>query len=243
MLSNRQIKLIQSLKQKKFRKQEELFVTEGDKIASEILQSTSFEIFEIFALKNWINENQLILNNYESKVFEVSEKELSKISFLTTPNQVLVLIKTPTNKSRVTDWEIAVEDLQDPGNLGTIIRIADWYGIEKVVLSENSVDVYNPKVVQSTMGSIARVTVEYHPLKAYLKQQEKPIFAAALGGEPLNSFQFPSNGILLMGNESQGLSDEIKALATKELEIPRFGKAESLNVSVATAIFCHEIRR
>lgn len=243
MLSNRQIKLIQSLKQKKFRKEEELFVAEGDKIALELLQSNAYEIVEIYALNDWLDKHQQLLKKHEGKIIEISEKELHKISFLSTANNVLLLLKITNKTSRNTNWEIAIDNLQDPGNLGTIIRIADWYGIEKIVLSNQSVDVYNPKVIQATMGSIARVGVEYQNLNDYLKDTEKPIFAAVLGGESLKNFRFPSKGILLMGNESQGLKNEMKQLANYQLEIPRYGKAESLNVSVATAIFCHEIKR
>jgi TrmH family RNA methyltransferase len=242
MLSNRQIKLIQSLKQKKFRNEHQLFVAEGEKIAFEILENESFEVETIFATKEWLVNNQNVLKQ-EEEVCEVSEKELSKISFLSTPNQVLLLLKMAVVKNIQPDWTIAIEKLQDPGNLGTIIRIADWFGIPQIILSEDSVDIYNPKVVQATMGSIARVSVEYHDLENWLSSQKRPVYAAALGGESLHQTSFESKGILLLGNESKGLSDSMINNATQAVEIPKRGGAESLNVSIACSIFASEIMR
>jgi TrmH family RNA methyltransferase len=242
MLSNRQIKLIQSLKQKKFRIEHQLFVAEGEKIAAEILENQSFEVETVFATKGWIEENQSSIKS-TNEICEVSEKELSKISFLTTPNQVLLLLKMSTVTNHQPDWTIAIEKLQDPGNLGTIIRIADWFGISQIILSEDSVDVYNPKVVQATMGSIARVAVEYHDLEKWLSTQKRPIYAAALGGESLYQSTFDSTGVLLLGNESKGLSDSMINNATHSVEIPKRGGAESLNVSVACSVFASEIMR
>jgi len=242
MLSNRQIKLIQSLKQKKFRIEHQLFVAEGEKIAAEIIENQSFEIETVFATKGWIQENQSSIKSI-MEICEVSEKELDKISFLTTPNQVLLLLKMSTVKNHQLDWTIAIEKLQDPGNLGTIIRIADWFGINQIILSEDSVDVYNPKVVQSTMGSIARVSVEYHDIEKWLSSQKRPVYAAALGGESLYKTTFDSKGILLLGNESKGLSDSMINNATHSVEIPKRGGAESLNVSVACSVFASEIMR
>ena len=242
MLSNRQIKLIQSLKQKKYRNEHQLFVAEGEKIATEILENQTFEVDTVFATKEWATSHSWLLGSSVSYC-EVSEKELKKISFLSTPNQVLLLLKMSEVNESQPDWTIAIEKLQDPGNLGTIIRIADWFGISQIVLSEDSVDVYNPKVVQATMGSIARVAVEYKDLDQWISVQKRPVYAAVLGGENLYQINFESKGVLLLGNESKGLSSEMLNKVTHSVEIPKRGGAESLNVSVACSVFASEIMR
>ena len=242
MLSNRQIKLIQSLKQKKFRNEYQMFVAEGEKIAKEIIEHQSFEVETIYATTEWLSLNSKLLTSGIS-ICEVTEKELKKISFLSTPNQVLLLLKITKLKEEQPDWTIAIEKLQDPGNLGTIIRVADWFGISQIVLSEDSVDVYNPKVIQATMGSIARVAVEYKDLDQWISNQSRPVYAAVLGGENLYQTNFESKGVILLGHESKGLSTQILSKVSHRLEIPRRGGAESLNVSVACSIMSSEIMR
>lgn len=243
MLSNRQIKLIQSLKQKKFRSEHQLFIAEGEKIAEEVLNTNRYEVDSIYATKEWIDKNATTTQIYLS-VVEVTENELKKISLLNTPNQVLVLLKMDRKIANPSEkWTIVVDTLQDPGNLGTIIRIADWFGIQEVILSENSVEVYNPKVIQATMGSFTRVGVSYQNLESWLPLQSRPAYGAVLGGENLYSTKFPDSGILVLGNESKGISKDLLQLIDHQIEIPKRGGAESLNVSVACSIFSNEIMR
>ena len=243
MLSNRQIKLIQSLKQKKFRSEHQLFIAEGEKIAAELLNCDTYFIDSIYATAEWIEKNTVALQKY-STVVEVSETELKKISLLSTPNQVLILLSTSMKMvDQELGWTIVVDTLQDPGNLGTIIRIADWFGINEVVLSKNSVELFNPKVIQATMGSFIRVKVKYEEIKEWLLNQDKPAFGAVLGGENLYNTTFPKSGVLVLGNESKGISDDLLKIIDHQIEIPKRGGAESLNVSVACSIFSNEIMR
>lgn len=238
MLSKSKVKYIQSLGQKKFRQQEGVFIAEGPKLVLELLLSVPGNIVEIFALKEWIEAHQTQIKAFTCS--EISEQELEKISQLATPNLVIAVLtnldKTapPQAKEQVV---LALDGIQDPGNLGTIIRIADWFGVTQIVCSEDSADVYNPKVVQSTMGSIARVRISYTDLQQWLKEQkDTAIYATVLQGEDINRMKKISSGILLIGNESKGISPEILKLANATITIPRKGGAESLNAAVATGI-------
>jgi RNA methyltransferase, TrmH family len=238
MLVKSQIKYIQSLGQKKSRDELGLFIAEGPKIVSELLQEIPGQVKEVYALKQWIEDNQSISGN--SEVVDVSEAELEKISQLSTANQVLALVKKlePANgipdRGKIT---LALETIQDPGNLGTIIRIADWFGIEQVICSADCADLYNPKVVQSTMSSIARVKLMYTDLHAWLSSlNDFRIYGAVLEGQDVKTMKKPEEGILLIGNESKGLSREIQGLVNVKVTIPQKGKAESLNAAVATGI-------
>lgn len=249
MLSNAQIKLIRSLEQKKYRNQHALYVAEGEKIIAEILHSKI--VFEkLFVTENWKAKNQDLYEQFQSKIQIVTESELNKISFLQTPNEVLALIplQYPNIKSFKLSKAIvlALDTIQDPGNLGTIIRIADWFGISSIICSENCVDVYNPKVIQSTMGAFLRVKIYYTQLHNFLKEQKKngiSVYGALLNGEIIYNADLSKTGIVLMGNESKGISEELKLLIDKPIYIPKFGGAESLNVSVATGIICSEFFR
>lgn len=248
MLSKNQIKLINSLKIKKFRQENQLFIAEGKKVVSELLNS-NFRVKQVFALKSWMDENQGQLNT-SIEVIEISAQELAKISTLTTPNEVLAVVEIHRSnfpdKEKIKDQlSIMLDDIKDPGNLGTIIRIADWFGVEYIFCSEESVDAFNPKVVQATMGSLSRVKIIYTDLAEFIKSLENkvPVYGAILGGENIYSQQLSKKGIIVLGNESKGVSQEVAKLVTKKLEIPRFGEAESLNVGIATAIICSEFRR
>lgn len=243
MLSNRQVKLIQSLKQKKFRSEHQLFIAEGEKIAAEILKNQACNIDCIYATADWFAKQDIqLINNHQT--VEVSQNELSKISSLSTPNHVLITMKiNRIGNTEAPSWSIVIDTLQDPGNLGTIVRIADWFGINEVVLSKGSVDLFNPKVIQATMGSFTRVAVSYQNLGEWLPAQSRPKYAAVLGGSNLYTTNFPSKGILLFGNESKGISSHLLPLIDHEIEIPRRGGAESLNVSVACSIFSNEVVR
>jgi RNA methyltransferase, TrmH family len=235
MLSKKEIKDIQSLFQKKFRDELGLFIAEGPKIVTELLQIIPQQVVKVYATDEWMQHNNKLV---DEKVQLITELELEKISGLQTPNQVLaVLQQFPQNEPAVTEgFYLYLDTIQDPGNLGTIIRIADWFGVTGIVCSAGCADIYNSKVVQSSMASIARVPLYYDMQLQWLPQQTVPIFAATLQGKPLtNSLKTPY-GILIIGNESKGIRPELMAIATEQITIPRKGEAESLNAAVATGI-------
>jgi len=238
MLSKSQIKLITSLKQKKYRLQHGLFVVEGVKTIKELLKS-DFELDMLYSTEAF---------NIDAKKEElISEAELNRISFLTTPNKALAIFKIP--KPMEVDFDqliVALDDLRDPGNLGTIIRLCDWFGIKNLVCSQETVDCFNPKVVQATMGSITRVNVTYLDLKEFLKQADVTSYGTFMDGTSVYSTTLSDKGILVLGNEANGISNEIESLISEKLSIPRFGNlqaTESLNVATATAIFLSEFKR
>ncbi len=238
MLGKSKIKYIQSLGQKKHRDEERLFIAEGPKIVEEMLAAGSGALSQVYALPSWIEAQGI---RYDaSLISEVSEDELAKISQLHTPNQVLAVlhqypsIEIPSLKGTVV---LALDTIQDPGNLGTIIRIADWFGISRIICSHECVDQYNPKVVQSTMGSIARVQLHYTELAQWLdSQDENSIYAAALEGQDITQMKKLSDGIIVIGNESKGISAAVMAQVGIRITIPQKGKAESLNAAVAAGI-------
>lgn len=238
MLSKNQIKLITSLKQKKQRQQHGFFVVEGVKTIKELLQS-HLKLHALYTTETF---------NIDAKVeVLISESDLKRISFLTTPNTALAIFKIPKPKAIETNGlVVALDAVRDPGNLGTIIRLCDWFGVKELVCSTETVDCFNPKVIQSTMGSIARVNINYINLTTFLKEAELPVFGAFMEGETVYKKQLPEKGILVMGNEANGVSKEIEAIITEKIAIPRFGDlqaTESLNVATATAILLSEFRR
>ena len=237
MLSKQQIKIIRGLQLKKNRMQSGLFICEGAKIVHELLHS-SLKINKIYALKEWIIKNEGFLGD-KNIVQEISSNELLQISELSTPNEVLSMVHIPEQKLQSTSkLGLALDSIRDPGNLGTIIRIADWYGLSQLICSEDCADAYNAKVVQASMGSLFRIQIHYLPLIPYLKNLKTPIYGAALNNsENLHTFKGKKSGTLIIGNESNGLSDEVLAACDVRLHIPRFGKAESLNAAIATGIF------
>lgn len=240
MVSKNQIKLITSLQQKKYRKQEQLFFVEGVKGVQELLDS-NFELHELFTTKS----DFMAIDT--SKVHTITESELRKISVLTTPNSCLAVFRIP----KAISYEqkgliIALDNVRDPGNLGTIIRLCDWFGVKTLFCSEESVDVYNPKVVQATMGSISRVNVVYGNLEQFLTDAKLPIFGTFMDGASIYKEKLPTEGIVVMGNEANGISKPIENLVSKRIAIPRFGElqaTESLNVATATAIILSEFKR
>jgi TrmH family RNA methyltransferase len=239
MVVKSQIKFIKNLQLKKYRTQNKLFVVEGIKTVRELLDS-SLKVYKIYVT------DSTILERKGSFVEEVSEADLKKMSGLSTPNKVLgVFHIPPPGPLHFSDWVLALDDVRDPGNLGTIIRLCDWFGIKDVLCSSNSVDCYNPKVLQATMGSISRVNIVYGDLQRVLGTSEVPIYGAFMDGAMVYNEKFPQRGILVMGNEANGVSDAIGALVGKKISIPQFGPktTESLNVATATAILLSEIRR
>lgn len=240
MLTKNQIKYITQLKQKKFRDLNKVFVAEGFKVINELLNST-LQIEHIYATK------QLNFDVSKEFVTEITEVDLKKISSLTTPNDCLAVFKMKEDRlPQPNGLKIALDNVRDPGNLGTIIRLCDWFGVADLVCSNETVDVYNTKVVQATMGSLTRVNIFYTDLTDYLKDTDEPIFGTFMDGTNIYKTDLPTSGIIVMGNEANGISAEIEALVTAKIAIPRFGdiqQTESLNVATATAIILSEFKR
>lgn len=229
MLSKKVVKDIESLRLKKFREECGLFIAEGPKAVEELMATVPGQVQEVYALEEWAKGKQ--------NVKIVSETELEKLSSLKTPNEVLAVLRQFESKEPMEfDFALYLDTIQDPGNFGTIVRIADWFGVKHIVCSAGCADVYNPKVVQATMASVARVNVFYEGEKSWLQKQTAPVYAASLEGKSLYTFPKTGNGILLIGNESKGIRKEFLQLATHLVTIPRRGEAESLNAAVATGI-------
>jgi TrmH family RNA methyltransferase len=240
MVSKNQIKLITSLQQKKYRIANQMFFAEGIKAVNELLTS-NLELVHIYTT----------LNDFTSvpsdKKTIISESDLKKISALATPNTCLAVFYMPAEKPIISSGLIvALDSIRDPGNMGTIIRLCDWFGVEQILCSKETVDIYNPKVVQATMGSITRVNVSYIDLISYLSTVTIPVFGTFMDGENIYQSSLPSEGIIVMGNEANGISKEIESTVKSRLSIPRFGtvqKTESLNVATATGIILSEFKR
>lgn len=238
MVAKGQIKLIRSLHQKKYRNQNGLFVVEGIKGVNEVLRSR-IKPYAVYGVNADLLDDDTIFTR-------VSERELAQMSALKSPNGILGVFHVPEEKEiNFSDWVLVLDDVRDPGNLGTIIRLCDWFGIAHLVCSQKTVDCYNPKVLQATMGSITRVNIVYRNIADFLDQCPTPIYGAFMNGVSAYSEELPQNGILIMGNEAHGISKEIEQLVSKKISIPQFGKhtTESLNVATATAILLNEIRR
>lgn len=240
MVSKSQIKLITSLYQKKYRNSNGLFIAEGIKLINDLINS-GLELNEIYTT------DAEYFHVEEEKVKILSDEQLKKISLLKTPNKAVAIFKMPKPLPISKEGLILVLDnIRDPGNLGTIIRLCDWFGIKDIVCSEGTVDCYNPKVVQATMGSLARVNITYLNLNNFLSGISTKIFVADMEGENIYKTALPANGVVVMGNEANGISPEIRKIATHKITIPRFGKlqqTESLNVATATAVILSEFRR
>lgn len=240
MLSKNQVKFIRSLKKKKFRQTNQLFLAEGIKVVEE-LASSSFKLHKVYCTTSY--QNPLKIPDLQI----ITDKELSMISDFTNPNQVIGVFEIPTEKEpQNKGLTVALDGINDPGNLGTIIRLCDWFGVEQLICSENTVDCYNPKVVQASMGSLARVAINYVDLNKFLSAESRMIYGTFLNGENIYDLKPEINSVIVMGNEANGISDSIKALVKKKVTIPQFGEqqqTESLNVAAATAIFLSEFRR
>ena len=241
MLSKSQIKLITSLARKKYRKQHQLFVVEGIKSIHEFLKS-EFKLGQLFSVEEGV------FNVDDSKFVLISESELKKVSFLSSPNKALAIFKIPKPEAIDTNQLIvALDNVNDPGNLGTIIRLCDWFGVTDLVCNLETVDCYNPKVVQASMGSLTRVNITYLDLETFLQEQSKgSVYGTFMEGENIYSTNVAENGILILGNEANGISNEIQQLVTEKISIPQFGtiqETESLNVATATSILLSEFKR
>ncbi len=244
-LSKNKIKLIKSLSKKKYRDIEQKFVCEGEKIV-ELLIKSEYSISEIFVTDKYLNKNNLKTKN----LTQISEKNLKKISCLKTPQQIVAIAQIPTiNIDKINFYNkltIILDKIRDPGNLGTIIRIADWFGYKNIICSSDSVDAYNPKVVQATMGSIFNINIFYLNLSDFIKKYNLPIYGTFLNGKNIYKSNLSKNGFIILGNESNGISKNIEKNITHKISIPSFNKtkyAESLNIASATAIICSEFKR
>lgn len=238
LVSKSQTKLITSLQQKKYREKTGFFVAEGPKIIIELLNE-GLTLQSLFTT----DVSEITAHNH----YQVTETELKKISFLKAANTSVAIFEIPKSKPvKDSGLIVALDAVRDPGNLGTIIRLCDWFGVQQLICSEDTTDCFNPKVVQATMGSLARVQIHYLSLTEYFEKTELPIFAGFMDGKNVYSEKLPKDGILVMGNEANGISEAITKKITHKITIPRFGinqKTESLNVATATAILLSEFRR
>ena len=252
MVSKNTIKLIKSLAQKKFRTKEKLFLVEGDKNVLETLKSP-YSVKKLFATKSFISNHSEVCKK-AVEILDVEHSELNKISLLKTPQNCLAICELPDNpnfpKEVKDNLSIYLDDIQDPGNLGTIIRICDWFNVEYLFCSPNTVDMYNPKVIQASMGSFCRIQTyktTFDEIEKLSAAENIPIYGAFLEGENIYKHALPPKAILVMGNEGNGIQDEIKNKISNKIRIPEFSGegngAESLNVSVATSIICSEFKR
>lgn len=250
MLSKNKIKYIQSLSRKKVREKEKAFLVEGDKLVLEALQS-NFEISLICCTEEF-SKNNNISNDSSHELIIAKPDEIQKASLLKSPQEALAVVKKPDYDLQlpnlIDELSIALDFIQDPGNLGTIIRIADWFGIKHILCSENTVDCFNPKVIQASMGSIFRVMVHYVDLPKTLNELSKnglPVYGTFLEGNNIFTSKLTEKGLLVMGNEGNGISPEVEKSVTQKIHIPSSNEqgSESLNVATATAIICAEFRR
>ena len=246
MIGKNTIKWVHSLEMKKNRKREGLFVAEGPKVVGDLL--SRFRLHSVFATDEWTGGDSI---GADVRVERVDDDTLRRLSFLQHPQQVVAVMEMNKEEKVEVDADrltIMLDGVQDPGNLGTIIRIADWFGIDSIICSPDTADAYNPKVVQATMGSLGRVSVTYSPLVPLLSSlpADMPIYGTLLDGKDIYQKELTRHGVIIMGNEGNGISDEVRAMVTHPLLIPRFRQgesAQSLNVAVATAITCSEFCR
>jgi RNA methyltransferase, TrmH family len=242
MLSKAKIKFIKSLQLKKYRKQEQCFVVQGAKSVHELLAS-DFEVQLVLGTNDFLDKAQI---GPGTEVVAVSEKELEGLSEFQTNDAALAVARMKDDKAPIVgdaEFTLVLDDIRDPGNLGTIIRTADWFGITKIIASDETADFYNPKVISATMGSFVRVEVFYTDLSAYLSTIALPVYGAYLNGQDVHTVSFGKGGIIVIGNESRGISNAIEKHITQKITIPQYGRAESLNAAIATAIICDNVAR
>lgn len=244
MISKQQVKFVKSLKLKKYRKKAESFLVEGAKNVIELLNS-DYVIQYLYLTDKFLQEYPDVRGSFS--LYEIcTEKELVELGTFQSNEYALAVAGMKPHKTNLSDNNliIALDDVSDPGNLGTIIRIADWYGIEDIVASKDTADFYNPKVINASMGSFTRVDVHYMDLDQFLNQnQTHAVYGAYLEGENVHESKLVSPAILVMGNESKGIGEQLKSHVNHKITIPRYGKAESLNVAISTAIICDNFRR
>ncbi len=245
MISKNTVKFIKSLQIKKYRQKENVFLVEGAKNVLELVKS-DFKINQLYLTETFLEKNRHLISDGNFSINVVKEGDLTKVSTFKTNNAALAIVEMQREERMSFDkdeYGIVLDDIRDPGNLGTIVRVADWYGIRKIICSETSADRYNPKVIAASMGSFTRVRISYQVLGDYLPGLSIPVLGAYLEGENVHQFKFPKTGLILIGNESAGISQPLERIVTHKLNIPRFGSAESLNAGVAAAVICDNLRR
>ncbi|GAA4457665.1 RNA methyltransferase [Nibrella saemangeumensis] len=246
MLSKNLSKFIQSLHQKKYRQEHGAFLVEGAKSVREVLAS-GFQVDILLATEAFYKENDRLSDNQRPRIEIVTPADLERAGTLESNNTALAVVKIKENRPLIAEpneWVLVLDDIRDPGNLGTILRIADWYGIRKIICSDTTADVYNPKVISASKGSFTRVAWWYGDIAGQLKQHpDVPVYGAFLDGSDVHRITFGRTGYLVMGNESNGIGPEVAALVSQRITIPRYGEAESLNVGIATAIILDNWRR
>jgi RNA methyltransferase, TrmH family len=240
MLSKNQLKLLNSLKKKNVRQKHKLFVAEGIKVVEELLNS-NYKLHTLFCTSDY--SNRFMVENIQI----ISEKELNTISEFNSPNKILAIFEIPENeKINSSGLTVVLDEINDPGNLGTIIRLCDWFDVNQLICSSNTVDCYNKKVVQASMGSLSRVSILYLNINKYLENEKRTIYGAFLEGENIYQTKLNKEAVLVLGNEANGISNEISKLISNQINIPQFGdvkETESLNVATATAILLSEFKR
>jgi TrmH family RNA methyltransferase len=245
MLSKNTVKFIKSLHQKKYRLESGKFFVEGEKSVVEVLQS-SFTVDLLLVTQEFATKHASLLSGKSFDVLFVTSNQLEQLGQYQSNDAALAVVKMKANQAFLPEKDeliLALDEVRDPGNLGTIIRIADWYGIKKLIFSTHTAEFYNPKVIQSSMGSFTRVQFYYGDLALAFQEWNLPVYGAFLEGESIHELTNPTPGVLLLGNESQGISKEVEKWVSSKITIPSFGKAESLNVAIATAIFCDNFKR
>ena len=246
MISRQQLKFVKSLQLKKYQKQEQKFLVEGEKSVLELLHSR-YKINILLATKRFLIAYPHQFSQKCSEIIEVREVDLERVGVMKSNNSAMAVVEIPASEPldiSGISFLPAFERLQDPGNLGSIIRTCDWYGIDQIVMSEDSVDLYNPKVIQASMGSFTRVKINYIDLQCLLDDLENvPVFGARTKGESIYNISWPGKAVVLFGNESQGLSRSLGKMINRAVAIPRFGGAESLNVGIAAAVIFDNFRR
>ncbi|HEY5826651.1 MAG TPA: RNA methyltransferase [Cyclobacteriaceae bacterium] len=245
MISKARIKFIKSLQVKKYRKEAQSFIVEGAKSVEELLRS-DFELLNLFATDEFIGKNESLIKKRSAEIQEVTESELGSAGAFQTNTSALAIARMKKNAAPLIDpdqYALVLDDVRDPGNLGTIIRTADWYGITTIIASEETADFYNPKVISATMGSFCRVNVFYTSLNDFLSTVTTSVYGTFLNGQDIHTLSFARGGFIVIGNEANGISAEVEKKLTQKITIPAFGKAESLNAGVATAIVLDNLRR
>jgi RNA methyltransferase, TrmH family len=245
MLSKNTVKFIKSLHQKKYRLESGKFFVEGEKSVVEVLQS-SFTVDLLLVTQEFATKHATLLSGKAFEVLFVTPNQLEQLGQYQSNDAALAVVQMKPNQAFLPEKGeliLALDEVRDPGNLGTIIRIADWYGIKKLIFSSHTAEFYNPKVIQSSMGSFTRVQFYYGDLAQAFQEWKLPVYGAFLEGESIHELTNPTPGVLLLGNESQGISKEVEKWVSSKITIPSFGKAESLNVAIATAIFCDNFKR
>jgi RNA methyltransferase, TrmH family len=244
MISKAKAKFIKSLQLKKYRKEEQCFTVEGAKGVAELLHS-DFEAIWVAATDSFLQEHKTSLGGKKIEVIETNSKELSELGTFSTNNAALAIarLRPNTEPKLKNEFAIVLDDIRDPGNLGTIIRTADWYGIKNIIASEETADFYNPKVINATMGSFCRVNMFYTSLSEFLFGTDWPLFGASLTGKSIYEMDFGKEGFIVIGNEAQGISAAVHSMISQHITIPRIGRAESLNASIATAIILDNVFR